>query len=732
MKPRHTVRLALFVLALLLGAVGAHADFVGGLNPRGDNFLALRAGPGTAYRMLRRLGPGTIVTVTERRGDWLKVELEDGSTGWVFGKYVLAGSPPGREDATEDEAKDQAPATTQVVAEDWRTYVSDRFGTAIDYPSDLFKMLPPAANDDGRRFIASGGEASFVVLASHNAFQRTLSELQDDDLASGDYGSVTYRRMGDDWYALSGYRGDSIFYRKVILAGEIIHAFEATYPRIQRGAFEPVIARMAESLSPGSPEPVAADIDVAAPAQPGVAPDDWRAPVNETLFDGQPNALLVPHQSGGGVFDQHARYDDGALVVTVPPNSGWGKVGLLTPDPVVWLDDFHDDAEVRVEFTLDPDRTSGLGLALAEPGWGGVAGNDPGAPSVRYYWIRKADGSAARSEFHVDPHVTDDYDKLVLPPDAPTSVVFVLRPGKVAVELDGVEVAGRPWKVATGGTGFRIYAFSHVDEVQMPVAMALRAIRISRRFPAVEAVAEGPAPGVQPLPLETLFEGAPTPLFEPAAVAGGNFDAFARYAGGELVVAVPAGNSWAKTGLISAEPIVSLDQRDQRTPLRLTLDLDPTRTISVVVALGGEKQVEMWPAHRAWLSFNRLPDVPFYALGLHSSPYNDRVRRLPAEWVDTYWDGTLMYEFSEGRACIRMSAGPALCADTPVGAGYGSYATILAQAPVRDAQTAMVLKRITRGWVTPPGMTAGDRWSLLDAAAFDPGEFLDELGSLLQ
>ncbi|MEI4235374.1 hypothetical protein V8324_21335, partial [Roseovarius sp. D22-M7] len=30
-----------------------------GLNPNGDNFLALRAGPGSNYQMLERLGPGT-------------------------------------------------------------------------------------------------------------------------------------------------------------------------------------------------------------------------------------------------------------------------------------------------------------------------------------------------------------------------------------------------------------------------------------------------------------------------------------------------------------------------------------------------------------------------------------------------------------------------------------------------------------------------------------------------
>lgn len=753
MMPIARLRLLLVVLvALWFGVGSASADYVGGLNPNGDNFLALRSGPGTAYKVLRRLDPDTPVTVVARRGDWLRIELEDGTEGWAFGKYILAGDAPGyaepADSGPEDEAGPEAPAVP-AVAEDWTGYVNDRFGTAIDYPADLFEMLPPPDNDDGRSFAVRNGEGGFFVFASYNVFEWTLAELLEDDLASGDYGSVTYRRTGDDWYVLSGHRGDDIFYRKVILAGDVIHFFEATYPRAQRKSFDPVIARMAKSLSPGlaidlaepgpqqedeADEPAQVDvaIEVPEPVQPKFTADGWRAPLEEVLFVGEQTDLFLPHQAHGGIFDQHARYEDGALVVQVPPNNGWGKVGLLTAQPVVWLDAFHDDAEVRVEFTFDPDRTSGFGLSLAEPGWGGVVGNDPGPPSVRYYWIRKADGSAARSEFHVDPHGTDDYDKVALPPQAPTSAVFVLRPGKVTVELDGVEVASRPWRIAADGTGFRIYAFSHVDDVQLPVEMALRSIRVTRTYPGKAAVVAGPAPGVAPLPVDTLFEGAPTPVFEPAAVAGGSFDAFARYAGGALVVAVPAGNSWGKTGLISAEPLVSLDSRGYQTPTRLTLELDQTRTLSVVVALSGEKLVEMWPSHRAWLSFNRLPDEPFYAIGINAGPYNDRTRKLPAEWVDTYWNGTIEYDFSEGRACMRMPAGPGLCADVPVNVGYGSYATILAHAPVEDAQTAMVLKRITRGLVTPPGMTAEDRWFFVDDEDFDPGQFLNDLGSALQ
>jgi hypothetical protein len=44
-----------------------------GLDPAGDNFLAVRAGPGSKNAELDRLGPKRLVTVCDERGRWLSV-----------------------------------------------------------------------------------------------------------------------------------------------------------------------------------------------------------------------------------------------------------------------------------------------------------------------------------------------------------------------------------------------------------------------------------------------------------------------------------------------------------------------------------------------------------------------------------------------------------------------------------------------------------------------------------
>lgn len=66
----------------------AGQHFVTGLDPNGDNFLALKEAPNAASRRILKMGPDTRLEVLSQHGNWLQVRLADGTTGWAFGKYV--------------------------------------------------------------------------------------------------------------------------------------------------------------------------------------------------------------------------------------------------------------------------------------------------------------------------------------------------------------------------------------------------------------------------------------------------------------------------------------------------------------------------------------------------------------------------------------------------------------------------------------------------------------------
>ncbi len=66
--------------------IGGDADYdacggtgeVNGLNPRGDNFLSVRSGPGSRYNEVDRIKPGQNVFLCDEAGNWF---------GIVYGKY---------------------------------------------------------------------------------------------------------------------------------------------------------------------------------------------------------------------------------------------------------------------------------------------------------------------------------------------------------------------------------------------------------------------------------------------------------------------------------------------------------------------------------------------------------------------------------------------------------------------------------------------------------------------
>lgn len=62
--------------------------YVTGLDPKGDNFLALRSGPMPGDVRIATMGPDTLLKVHESRGPWRRVELIDGMTGWAHSNWI--------------------------------------------------------------------------------------------------------------------------------------------------------------------------------------------------------------------------------------------------------------------------------------------------------------------------------------------------------------------------------------------------------------------------------------------------------------------------------------------------------------------------------------------------------------------------------------------------------------------------------------------------------------------
>jgi hypothetical protein len=142
---------------------------------------------------------------------------------------------------------------TAACADDWRTYQNDRYGTTIDYPS-IFRPQPPPDADDGRAFkSADGGE--FSVFASYGGIDSDLATYRNFVVKNLDAGSVvTYQAHGDNWFVVSGTKGDRVFYERHLLShrGAMTEGFVITYPASLKQTYDPIVARMAKSFRSGN------------------------------------------------------------------------------------------------------------------------------------------------------------------------------------------------------------------------------------------------------------------------------------------------------------------------------------------------------------------------------------------------------------------------------------------------------------------------------------------------
>jgi len=64
-------------------------SYVGGLDPNGDGFLALRAGTSPDAQRLAKMTEGTLLQVLGAEGDWRYVRLADGREGWAHSRWIL-------------------------------------------------------------------------------------------------------------------------------------------------------------------------------------------------------------------------------------------------------------------------------------------------------------------------------------------------------------------------------------------------------------------------------------------------------------------------------------------------------------------------------------------------------------------------------------------------------------------------------------------------------------------
>jgi len=126
-------------------------------------------------------------------------------------------------------------------ADEYDCYVNHKYGYALAWPKRHLRPLGESDAGDGQVFAAPDGRAELRCWGSFGiAAQQTIPEAMTQAMAEPGR-KVTYKHAGGDFFVLSGYVEDRIFYRRSVLAHGVLATFELTYDAPLKEFFDPLI-----------------------------------------------------------------------------------------------------------------------------------------------------------------------------------------------------------------------------------------------------------------------------------------------------------------------------------------------------------------------------------------------------------------------------------------------------------------------------------------------------------
>ncbi len=127
-------------------------------------------------------------------------------------------------------------------------YSNSRFGYTIAIPPGFVAGDEPT-NGDGIRYTSADGQATLTMVGS-NTGGTTIKQYY-DDLSTGIGAQPSYSRMADDWFVLSGTKGDNIFYIKTFVGVASENNFTFEYPADQADRYRWVNDQLVRTFKHG-------------------------------------------------------------------------------------------------------------------------------------------------------------------------------------------------------------------------------------------------------------------------------------------------------------------------------------------------------------------------------------------------------------------------------------------------------------------------------------------------
>lgn len=133
-----------------------------------------------------------------------------------------------------------------------KKYQNVRFSYEVSYPEGLLIPQGEADNSDGQRFLSMEHDVEMAVWGSNNVFEETLeSEFlkeSENDTKKHPELQITYKHCSDNWFVVSGIKGDQVFYQKTIFMNNTFLSCHITYPLAKKQKWDTVTASISKSF----------------------------------------------------------------------------------------------------------------------------------------------------------------------------------------------------------------------------------------------------------------------------------------------------------------------------------------------------------------------------------------------------------------------------------------------------------------------------------------------------
>ena len=141
-------------------------------------------------------------------------------------------------------------ATASAEGVRWANYSIPETGTSVDIPYSLFSKKAGRSEGFGERLTTPDGRADLTIQSVPNSANDSPASF----LAKRNPPShIPYRRITSQFFAVSGYKNDKVWYDRCNFSRSFVHCVLINYPASEERNWDDIVTRISLSLRAGEP-----------------------------------------------------------------------------------------------------------------------------------------------------------------------------------------------------------------------------------------------------------------------------------------------------------------------------------------------------------------------------------------------------------------------------------------------------------------------------------------------